>query len=529
MPVDAKGLKTVCPYEDIKDLISRDPRFIPFRHMFSHEPLLQFVYHEKCRFPDASTEDRIIYDETTEADIGGDRTNTSMPVDTYHPGLFVPITLTGIWLPIKEGTLFTTLSDIHCCPLIKRQVDGQDVILFLIHPKSLNLYKDLLAHFPGPKETFSALSLSSFRTVLVALPDADGEFNPVMVKLSLDVAIQGVSRILSPRECGLSVANSAILSQKLASLAQDSAQQLPLNMIEDPLSYVPAGYPGGMLYRALPPFLNPQLPNEKGLYAMPLLSLYGVKNRDLLERLVKVHGGTVTECLTQCILNPFARAFIELLYHYQTSIEAHGQNLMLVLDQSHHIVSLLYRDMGGVNQLFTAHEFASLPINLQNQDLYYSKNHLIDAAKALEDHFVRRGLYPLTKQLVKCDSFQENDEAFHQWHAQCRINGFLQNWTTGALDQDAHQVRLLASEFYRYGYVEYLFANCFIDYLRKNSLVDEEGCQQMESHFFDPEQRPDGSLVAPCSNIPFFSSAITHLLIKQAEMDEIPLRPSFFA
>lgn len=520
MPADTEGFRTVPSYEDIKDLISRDPRFIPFRHLFRHEPLLQFVYHEKCRFPDASSEDRIIYDEATQADVGGDRTNTAMPIDEYHPGVFLPITLTGIWLPVNEGTLFTTLSNIHRCPLIKRQDNGQDVILFLIHPKSLHLYKDLLDHAPGPVQTFSALSLSSFRTVLVAVPNADGDFNPVMVKLSLDVMIQGVSRVLSTRECGLSVANSAVLSQKLASLATDDVRALPLNIIEDPLSYVPAGYQSGMLYRSLPSFLDPQLPNEQGLYAIPLIALYGVKNRDLLQTLVKAHGGTVTECLTQCILNPFARVFIELLYHHQTSIEAHGQNLMLVLDHSSHIVSLLYRDMGGVNQLFTELEFANLPSNLQNPDFYYFKQHVVDAAKALEDHFVRRGLYPLTKQLVKCSDVQHDDAALQQWHEQCRINGFLHNWTTDDVDKDAHQTRLLAREFYRYGYVEYLFATCFIDYLRKNSLVDEEGCQQMESHFFDPEQRPDGSLVAPCSNIPFFSSSITQLLAKQAKTNE---------
>jgi hypothetical protein len=499
-------------YQEAKNRIASDVKFLPFREMFRHEPLLQFIYHEKCRFAGAISEDRIIYNPNTQEAIGGDKTNIDMPEDEYSPGTFVPLILKGIWLPVGEGTLFTTLEKIHDCPLIK-QKDGIETILFLIHPKSEGLYQSLLSQYTDSVIEVSALALSSYRSLLVAVSDTSGGFTPVLAKVTLDQEIQGVHRVLTRRECAVSVANTAILAPKIPLLPKEA----PLQIFEDPLSYIPQGYEYGMLYRKMPSFLDPQLPNDLGLYTIPLLSLYSVKNRELLQRLVTAQGGTVTEFLTKSLLKPFACIFIELLYHHQTSIEAHGQNLLLILDKSNRIHGLLYRDMGGVNQLINEEEFSSLPQNIRHPEEFYSKNHKIDAAKALEHHFIRRGLFPLTKQLVKCASFQQQDHDFKRWFDQCAQNGFLKNWTTADLDSELHHTQLTASEFFRYGYVEYLFLIRFVDYLLESGIIDEKSAQEMEDHFFQPEQLSDKSIVAPCSNIPFFSTAILDLLNKKED------------
>lgn len=507
--------------EAARDHVNADPLFVPFRDMLRHLPLLKFVYYEKCRFPGSMSESRVVWEEDEAGNLvekAGHKVNRDMPNDEYSPGVFKPFKIKGIWLPLEEGQLFTILPDLCACPLIKKD-EGRYFILFLIHPKSEAIYHDLLHTHGDDVLTFDALSLSSFRSLLVALPNASGTFDPVMVKVSLNEVINCVLRLLSTRECKLSVTNSAILNKKLAERAAQGRDKLPLGFVYDPLSYVPKGceHIGGMLYRELPSCLNPRLLNSAGIHIMPLLSLYGVRNRELLERLIDRNGETATTFFREHFFNQFSASYVELLHRHSISIEAHGQNLMLVLNADNQILGFLYRDMGGVNQLLTAEECQFLPDNLKNFEEYsYSARHEEDAAKSLEDHFVVHGLYPLTKQLVKSRKLLSDDPQFAGWHQFVKDYQLLQNWTMSHLDDDEHQVDLFSRKHYcRYGYVEALFANCLINYLLDSQILDAATITDMEQHFQFPESLPDGSTVPPCSNITFFTRVVQDVLAKK--------------
>ncbi len=506
--------------EEAKTCIEQDPAFMPFRDLLTNEALFKFIYHEKCCFTGDIPEDRVVWEIDPETgiakDVGGYRVKTQKPSDAYSPDKFLAFPITGVWLPIEACHMFTTLDAFQECPLSSAD---RKKILFLIHPHSQSIYQGLLDDPSLQKANCFALSLSSFRSLLVAIPKTQGKFELAMVKVSLDQEIEGVRRLLSMRECKLSVANTLILRQKMQERAAAGQESLPISFVEDVLSYVPKGYEdvGGMLYRPLPACLRPT-EEAKKIAVMPLLALYGVKNRDLFEKLVAESGLSLTEFLQNALLAPLAKLFVEMLLYHQTSIQAHGQNLSVVL-QDNKIISFLSRDMGGVSQVITSPEQEKmLPEALQDYSAYsYIENHRKDAKKAFEEHFVQRALFPLTKQLCKTQQFL-SDENFKRWFDFVEGSGLLANWTTtlpNSMD-DEHTINLPSRQaFCRYGYVEGWFARMMINYLKMSGIASDAEAEEFDRHFSLPEQLDDGTMVPPCSNIRFFEAVVDFIVDKR--------------
>lgn len=503
-------------YDEFKRIVQHDRRFNHFRELFAHEPLQRFVYHEKCILGSLS-EARVFYREDTHEE-GGIAHTTQVVLDDCY-GVFTPFEIKGIWIPLTEGVHYTTLSNYSECPLI-RKINGEDHFLFLVHPKSEDVYADLLQHYQDKIFLFSALSLSSPRSLLISLPKATEEgFDPVMVKVSLNQKAHDILRLLSERECALSVANTSIFSRIL-----QTHQDIPLQIMQDTFSFVPKlpiPYDHGVLYRELPPCLR-QETSSFPVFAVPLLSLYGQKNSDFFKFLVAANGGNSSELLRK-IFNCFINATLPLLLEHQLSIEAHGQNLILILDEQSQFLGLMYRDMGGVNTPILADDHL-LPPNLRNPDLSYFAHHIKDAANALEHHFVWRGLFPLTKQLVKhAEDFRYSDLDFDRWYKKCLIMderfGVLGNWTDKVPGSDEHHTRLPMLAFCRYGYAECLFGELLIQYLKKT--LDPKTISSFRTKLFRREQIRDDLYVAPCTLRTFFDEVIYHLL-RQPELTLSP-------
>lgn len=506
--------------EEAKTHIEHDLALMPFRDLLTNEALFKCIYYEKYCVNSDILEDRVVSEidakTGTSKDVGGYRVNTQKPSDAYSPDKWQAFPITGVWLPIESCHMFTILDAFQECPLMSAD---EKKILFLIHPHSQVMYQQLLDDPLLEKENCFALSLSSFRSLLVAIPNQQEKFELAMVKVSLNQEIEGVRRLLSLQECQLSVANTAILRQKMQERTAAGQENLPISFVEDVLSYVPKGYEevGGMLYRPLPACLRPS-EEEKKIEVMPLLALYGVKNRDLFEKLVADSGLNLTEFLRQDLLAPLAKIFVELLLYHQISIQAHGQNLSIVL-QDNKIQGFLYRDMGGVNQVITrADEENMLPETLQDYATYsYVDNHRKDAKKALEEHFVQRALFPLTKQLCKTQEFL-SDESFKRWFDFVESRDLLANWTTTLPNSinDEHTINLPSRQaFCRYGYVEGWFARMMINYLNMSGIANDVEAQEFDRHFSLPEQLEDGTIIPPCSNICFFEAVVDFILDKR--------------
>jgi hypothetical protein len=197
-------------------------------------------------------------------------------------------------------------------------------------------------------------------------------------------------------------------------------------------------------------------------------------------------------------------------------MEAHGQNLLLVFNQNFELIGIRYRDMGGVNTCIDNNDFA-LPLNLRKPELSYFQNHIRDASNSIEHHFVWRGLYPITKQLVKhAESFIQTDERFNQWYKSAlsmhENNSVLGNWTDGNPSSDLHKEELLLNSFCRYGYAECLFGEMLIDELERRGVLDEKAIEKLKEHLFCPEDLGNGCIVAPCTYKTFFDETIRTVL-----------------
>lgn len=504
--------------EEFTLLIEMESAFIPFRNILKHEPLKKFIFFEK-QVPHFSAEDRVIYKGEERTDTGGYHQDCSMETDKdYASNHLLPFQLKGIWIPLNEGRLYHILDDLAHCPLIKN-ISGKCHILFLIHPTTEQHFASLIEKYRHSLTTISALATSSARTILVALSTNDGQFEPMMVKLSYDFFAHGAHRLLSERECALSVANTSILGRMMA-----NTLDVELEIFADPLSFVPEGFEHGMIFRPLPAELNPKFHNSKQVFLAPLLSLYGVKNLDWFLELAHMNSqGNVTSFLEEKLFEPFLNAFMKLLIQHQAYIQGHGQNLLLKIDQDHQVIGLVYRDMGGVN-LEIKKDDVYLPEALKADGLSYFNAFNKDACNVLEQQWINRGLYPLTKQLVKNASiFALTDPEFSHWHQWClnmEKNGVpvLKNWTTGTATNDEHHVALEQTEFCRYGYVENRFGLKLLEYLQQHHLLSNESLQDLYSQLTCPEQISNSeqtTVLAPCTNVKFFDRAIALTLSHQ--------------
>lgn len=379
-----------------------------------------------------------------------------------------------------------------------------------MHPKSEDVYVDLLRHYQDKAITLSALSLSSPRSLLISLANTGCKFEPVMVKVSLNQEAHGVVRLLSERECALSLANTAIFNRILR-----TNTAISLSILEDTFSFVPklpTPYECGMMYRELPSFLKPDTTCTP-TFAIPLLALYGQRNSDFFKDLVRENGGNCTVLLKK-IFTCFIEAALPLLIEHELSMEAHGQNLMLILDEHKQFKGLMYRDMGGVNTPIHSDDL-DLPTNLKNPELSYFENHTKDAANALEHHFVWRGLFPITKQLVKnAEHFRATDPDFNRWYEACLTMqeeyDVLGNWTDGDPMSDQHRTDLPVLAFCRYGYAECLFGELLIQHLEQ--ALDADSIETFKEKLYHPERIADDLWVAPCTYRTFFDELIYHLL-----------------
>ncbi len=325
----------------------------------------------------------------------------------------------------------------------------------------------------------------------------------------------GTLRLLSERECALSVANTVLFNRVLK---LDST--IPLRILEDTFSFVPKrphAYDCGMSYRALPDFLNPKPADTltTQTYTVPLLAFYGQHNADFFKQVVRANGNNATEFLTK-LFNLYIQSFLPLLLEHQLSMEAHGQNLLLVFDSAFQLTGLIYRDMGGVNNRISEADL-TLPSKLRDPALSYFHNHVKDASNSIEHHFVWRGLFPLTKQLVKhAEYFGKTDARFNDWYQLClsmhEHTGVLGNWTDGNPDSDLHQEELSVISFYRYGYVETLFGEMLINELERREVLDPETIDNLKLRLFCPEKITDDLLVPPCTYQTFFDETIKTIL-----------------
>jgi hypothetical protein len=272
-------------YDEFIELVQHDPKFDHFKIMFKHEPLQRFVYAEKC-IQGSLSEKRVFYNESRN-EYGGIDHSTQMVLDDCY-GVFTPFPIKAIWIPLTKGEVYSIEPDLQTLPIIRNHL-GKQECLFFVHSKSEDIYAELLNHYADRCITLSALSLSSPRSLLVALPTDDGQYEPAMVKVSLNQKAHQVLRLLTERECALSLANTSIFNRILK-----RNPTIPLSIFEDTFSFVPKAphlYDFGMSYRIMPDFLHPRYSDSKEQrFMVPMIAFYGQHNAEFFKQVVRANG-----------------------------------------------------------------------------------------------------------------------------------------------------------------------------------------------------------------------------------------------
>jgi hypothetical protein len=433
----------------------------PFRDL--PLPLLRFVGWEKLHL-DLTRHSRLVVGTAqeggAEVELSGTR-DQPYPLagvgDPFHPSHFHYFPIHGYWVPEHEGELFSIVPEAMDFPWIRRTPQGTREVLLLVHPQSEALFAPLTSRYGDKKIEVSAIALSSFRTLLVALPQLDGHFAYGMVKTSLNEVIRGSARVLSRKESAGSVAAARVVKQKLLK----SPQTPSLSILEDVFSFVPHS-PGnaGMIVRQIPPEL---LEPTGRAQLIPFFAFFGKGNARVFEVLLRASSLSSSEFLRERIFRPYVRALIDLVFRKKVSLEAHAQNLLLRIDSATDQPILgaefAFRDLGGVSLVRLPADVASLPPALAHAEFFYSDRFNEDAASAVEHHFLEQIVNLFTQQL----SFQSDlaDPSFLQWQQESSASGQLRNWMLSDLRD--HQPRFKIDEFCQYGYFEGLFGRVLLE------------------------------------------------------------------
>jgi hypothetical protein len=434
------------------------------------EPLLDWIWNEKQRLV-LLPATRMVVDEQGQPE-GGYTYSLDHTVDAYYPGHLDLFSLKGYWIPVERGTLLQ-LDDTADSPLLRDGPEGKE-ILFLVHPKSERLFQDVIREYADCSVAVTALALSSFRTLLVRLPC--GTF--VMAKVSLDDTVSGKLRHVTTKECGCSVGMTWLMRQKA-----------PIAFLEDSIAFIPScGIDAGMIIRSIPKMVLE--PMSQGIHMIPFFALFAKRNRSLLDALIATSSLTPTEWIRIQLLEPLAEIFASCIFDHNISIEAHAQNLLLVVDTNLVSINFIYRDMGGVNGKLTRDELKAMPAQLQNLDYYYLDTHEQDTARALE-FFATSILFNLTKTLFKSDTYDKIDPPLAAWKQEMIKGGFAGNWTVLGESSDHHEEQLTPTTFQRYGYVERMFALEFLAAMRRRGIFRHLAGSQEEVAYRHFEEQID--------------------------------------
>ncbi len=489
--------------QSCREKMDRSPLWDTFKAL--PDTFLAYIYAEKTRLAMAE-ESRHVVNENQQI-VAGFHHGYEASDDQYHPGTFQPFMMKGYWIPCSEGKLFQ-LRQGHCS--ITRTVEGQDQILYLVHPKSATLFAPLISKYQHTQVDVPALALSSFRTLLIALP-AGGTTEFAMVKVSLNEEIGGVRRLLYQKECAASVANSSVLKNK---------QTEKFTCLEENLSFVPDAHlidpkeeavqlsGAGMIHRPVPELFTTQ-----GHYIIPLYALFGINNWPLLNALIEQSQTTPTQFITGALLRPIAEEMVDHIYRQRFYLEFHGQNVLLKLTMDHNdlpAIDFIYRDMGGVNCRLGDVQLHQLPEHLRGHAQYWEPNFIPDAAVIMEG-IAKKVLFNLTKVFFKSEPTTRDPE-FCCWRAKMTVYGYQENWTLPGADgrTDNHRTRHTPKTFYRYGYFEKIFARELLEVMTRHGIFlnIKRSCPDYDYSFFMDKIGNIDSCNTPCVEFEWFSELV---------------------
>jgi len=341
------------------------------------------------------------------------------------------IELHGYWIPKTQCEIcqYENISDFQ----------KNDSLLFIVHPSSEEHFKYITQHFKYITQHYEKINIigyptSSQRTVLIYLNNV-----PYFVKLSMNVVIDGVNRMLHQNEINVSIQSSEYLK----------GVDIPIQIMYEPFSIIPKNNNHGMIVRKIPQ-------NMCDYYSM--FCFLGKKGITLITKLThQFEFHSEVDFVLNFILKPLAHDYIDCLFNHGVSLQMHPQNLLMCLN---HTDKFMYRDLGGCN--------------IRNVQSKYSDNHIKDDENVIECHIIGNLCFELTRTFVH--------------HYQSNSNDKITNWKNEMIKNNKIKSFMFDNhifsndEFQRYGFFELCFLEFMIDELKpfmktiqtkSNNLIDE--------------------------------------------------------
>ncbi|OFZ12805.1 MAG: hypothetical protein A2Z20_10670 [Bdellovibrionales bacterium RBG_16_40_8] len=367
-----------------------------------------------------------------------DLTRIIRPINTqdinYRPESAQIFTVKTYWI---DSDLLYTFQDAESLPIssteLVRTVKGHKQVLFMVHPESETFYAELLRNADiGPE--YEGTPTASARTLLVWKKDNPELF--FFAKLSLNKEIGGVIRTISESEVPRSVGTSMALNGGRKTLSKNFAY------LREFWGVMPRGFNrGGMILREVPK----ELITGK-LKLTPVFALY-TSTQDTsapMLAMIKRSGLDSMQFILEKFLRPFAVHFLNMTIKQGISMEPHGQNLLVELNDNGDLTNTFYhRDFGGFNIDFEYRSdlgldfLSNLPvINSMTKD-YLILQHEQSLNNSLFTYFVGNILYAMADSLKT----EDGKKIFEYSHLQ---KVFLQELNQEAINEYGFEIQKLS-------------------------------------------------------------------------------------
>ena len=344
----------------------------------------RFIYNERYLL-DRSRDPESIYPDTEQLD------------PRYSPEGGQIFNVKGFWIEERFLDSFAASSDNYTRKFIK-SVGGKTYYLFLIHPQSETFYTEFLQRsgktLSKPDRLFWAAPTASSRALIAW--EENKESSPFYVKLSLAIRIGNADRTIKAEEIARSVGHTMVLNLM-------NQNQKKLDYFEEPLGIAPKGMArGGMLVREMPADML-----SGDVEYIPLFSLYSEPKdaTPILVDMIRRSGLSPQEFITQKIMAPFAKQWIDLAIDEGVFSEVHAQNVLVKVDRNRSIMGFVHRDMGGFNidLKYRIRSAQPMPMDLPKYQsyarTYLQSMHRSEPSIVLEYYFLGGFVYNLENKI----------------------------------------------------------------------------------------------------------------------------------
>ncbi len=220
--------------------------------------------------------------------------------------------------------------------LIYVEIEGKRFVRFFIHPKSRELFSEVLKDYEW-RQDFLATPTSSHRSLIAWDPKAPEK--AFGVKTSLDAIIGQSRRILSKEQVERASAVSALVN----SLDKETLAKEGILFIDEPVGVLVNGKEMGYAVREL------VAPVSSAHEFIPVFSLYSTPADGVppIHTMLEKSGLSAREFTEKFLIEPMVRQYSYLSFVEGMVGEPHEQNLLMELKDGQPNGRYYYRDLAG--------------------------------------------------------------------------------------------------------------------------------------------------------------------------------------